>query len=122
MDLIFGDIHYRLGIGAHNSFMSIAGHLGGPNVQRLAQAFRKASQNLQGRLFVSLEGLKSVDSAALALLVREKKALSERHCEAVFVDVPAPIMKLLDGAHLTSLFEIVPTLKEAEAKYGQAFH
>lgn len=122
MDLIFGDIHYRLGIGAHNGFLSIAGHLVGPNVQKLALAFRKASHELKGPLFVSLEGLKSVDSAALAVLVREKKALSERHCDAVFVDVPGPIMKLLDGAHLTSLFEIVPTLKEAEAKYGQALH
>jgi anti-anti-sigma factor len=122
MDLIFGDIHYRLGFGPHNGFLGIAGNLCGQNAQRLSHAFRKVGQHLKGRLFVSLEGLKALDSAAITLLLNEKKALHERHCEVVFVDVPANILKVLDGAHLTSLFEIVPTLQEAEAKYGYSMN
>lgn len=122
MDLIFGDVHYRLGFGAQNGYLSIAGNLCGQNTQRLVHAFHKVSQNLKGRLFVSLEGLKSVDSSALNLFIREKQKLLERHCEVVFVNVPADILMLMRGADLNSAFEFVPTLQEAEAKYGYALH
>ncbi len=122
MDLIFGDVQYTLGFGARNGFLGIAGNLCGQNSHRLTHAFNKAAKYLQGSLFVSFRGLKALDSLAMTLFLQQKAMLDARHCQVVFVDVPAEILKLLDGAHLTSVFEVVPTLQEAEAKYGVALN
>jgi anti-anti-sigma regulatory factor len=122
MDLIFGDMHYTLGFGPHNGFLGIAGNLCGPNTLKLGPAFRKAAQHLKGRLFVSFDGLKSLDTGAMTFFLQQKKVLDDLHCEVVLVDVPANILLLLDGAQLTSVFEIVATRQEAEAKYGYAYN
>ncbi len=122
MDLIFGDIHYRLGFGAQNGFLGIAGNLVGKNTQRLVQAFRKIGPQVKGRLIVSLEGLKSLDNSAISLFLREKQRLKEQHCDMIFVDVPAPILTLMHDTGLDTSLDFTPTLREVEAKYGQVLH
>ena len=120
MDIIFGDVHYTLNLGEVNGFLGIAGNLSGANAQRMTAMFRKVVDRLQGRLFLSLEGLKALDSMAIGLLVQNKKVLDDTNHPVVLVDVPPNIRALLDGAHISDLFEIVPTLQEAEIKYGRS--
>jgi len=122
MDLIFGDVHYTLGFGNKNAFLGIAGNLCGKNAERLRHAFAKIAQRLKGRLFVSLDGLKTLDSLAIALFLQQKKVLAALNCEIVLVDVPEPILLILNKTDLNSVFEILPTRQEAELKYGYALN
>jgi anti-anti-sigma factor len=122
MDVILGDLNYTLGVGQANTFLRIAGNLAGANAARLHAILERALTHASGKLIFSLQGCYSIDSAALAALACQHKTLADRAVEMVLVDVPAQIRAALEGSHLDSLFEIVPSLKDAEKKYGPAVY
>lgn len=122
MDVILGDLNYTLGVGPANTFLRVAGNLAGANVSKLSAILNRTLEHARGQLILSLQGCYSIDSAGLAALARQHKALAERAVAIVLVDVPAQILAALEGSHLASLFEIVPSLREAEQKYGRAVY
>jgi anti-anti-sigma regulatory factor len=119
MNVTLGDLSYTLGIGPSSSFLRLAGNLCGSNTSKLSSIMQRALVHVQGRLFLSLQGCHTIDSQALALLARQRAALGER-CDVVLVDVPAQLQKVLEGSHIAALFEIMPSLQDAEKKYGHA--
>ena len=120
MDMILGDLNYTLGVGPTNTFLRVAGNLAGTNVAKLSTIFNRTLAHAKGKLFVSLQGCSCIDSQALAALAHQHKALGALCREMVLVDVPAQILQVLEGSHLATLFEIFPSLQEAEKKYGRA--
>lgn len=122
MDVILGDLNYTFGVGPGNTFLRVAGNLAGGNASRLNSIFNRTLAHARGKFIMSLQGCYSIDSAALAAFAQQHKALTERAMEMVLVDVPTQIMAALEGSHLASLFEIVPSLQEAEKKYGRAVY
>lgn len=120
MDVILGDLNYTLGVGQSNTFLRLAGNLAGANAARLNAVFNRILAHARGKLILSLQGCLTIDSAGLAAFAGQRKALAERAVEIVLVEVPAQILSALEGSHLASLFEIIPSLKEAEKKYGRA--
>jgi anti-anti-sigma factor len=122
MNVLLGDMNYTLGIGPANTFLRVAGNLAGGNVVKLHGIFDRVLSHARGTFILSLQGCSSIDSAALAALARQHKALAERAIEIVLVDVPAQIMAALEGSHMDSLFEFAPSLQEAEKKYGRAVY
>lgn len=120
MNVTLGDLSYTLGIGPTSSFLQLAGNLCGNNAGKLSSIMQRAMMHVQGRLFLSLQGCHSIDSQALALLAHQRAALGERCREVVLVDVPVQLMKVLEGSHIAALFEILPSLQDAEKKYGHA--
>ncbi len=120
MDVILGDLNYTLGVGRANTFLRVAGNLAGGNAAKLHVILNRALAHASGKLIFSLQGCYSIDSAALAALARQHQAFAEKAMEMVLVDVPAQIRAALEGSHLDSLFEIFPSLREAELKYGPA--
>ena len=122
MDVILGDLNYTLGVGPANTFLRVAGNLAGGNVTKLSAILNRTLAHASGKLIFSLQGCSAIDSAGLAALARQHKALAEKAVQIVLVDVPAQILAALEGSHLAPLFEIVPSLREAEAKYGRAIY
>lgn len=120
MNVTLGDLSYTLGIGPSSSFLQLAGNLCGSNAGKLSSIMNRAMLHVQGRLFLSLRGCNAIDSQALALLAHQRAALGERCREVVLVDVPVQLMKVLEGSHIAALFEILPSLQDAEKKYGHA--
>ncbi|MDB5048156.1 MAG: hypothetical protein JWO30_1227 [Fibrobacteres bacterium] len=120
MDVILGDLNYTLGVGGTNTFLRVAGNLAGNNAAKLSTIFNRTLAHAKGKLFLSLQGCYSIDSTALAALAVQHKALGNLAREMVLVDVPSQIMQVLEGTHLASLFEIFPSLQDAEKKYGRA--
>lgn len=120
MDVILGDLNYTLGVGQTNTFLRVAGNLAGGNSAKLSSIFNRTMTHARGKLFLSLQGCYAIDSIALAAFAQHHKALTERTMEMVLVDVPSQILTVLEGNHLASLFEIFPSLQEAEKKYGRA--
>jgi anti-anti-sigma regulatory factor len=109
-----------LGIGPSSSFLRLAGNLCGSNSGKLGSIMQRAMLHVQGRLFLSLQGCSAIDSQALAMLAHQRAALGERCRDVVLVDVPVQLMKVLEGSHIAALFEILPSLQDAEKKYGHA--
>jgi anti-anti-sigma factor len=122
MDVILGDLNYTFGVGPGNTFLRVAGNLAGSNAAKLNSIFNRTLAHARGKLILSLQGCSSIDSTALAAFAQQHKALTERAMEMVLVDVPTQILAALEGSHLASLFEIVPSLQEAEKKYGRAVY
>ena len=122
MDVLLGDLNYTLGVGRANTFLRVAGNLAGANVAKLHVILNRALAHASGKLIFSLQGCYAIDSAGLAALARQHKALAEKAMAMVLVDVPAQVRAALEGSHLDSLFEIVPSLQEAERKYGPAVY
>ena len=122
MDVILGDLNYTLGIGQANTFLRVAGNLAGGNAAKLHSVLNRALAHARGKMILSLQGCSSIDSAALAALARQHKALAEKAVEMVLVDVPSQVLAALEGSHLAPLFEIFPSLREAEEKYGRAVY
>jgi len=122
MDVILGDLKYTLGVGRANTFLRVAGNLAGGNAARLHLILNRALAHASGKLIFSLQGCYSIDSAALAALARNHQAFADKAKEMVLVDVPAQIQAALEGSHLDALFEIFPSLQEAEKKYGPAVY
>jgi anti-anti-sigma factor len=120
MNVTLGDLSYTLGIGPSSSFLRLAGNLGGSNTSKLSHIMQRALVHVQGRLFLSLQGCNAIDSQTLALLAHQRAALGERCREVVLVDVPDRLQKVLEGSHIAALFEILPSLQDAEKKYGHA--
>jgi anti-anti-sigma factor len=120
MDVILGDLNYTLGVGGTNTFLRVAGNLAGGNAAKLSAIFNRTLAHAKGKLFLSLQGCYTIDSIALAALAHQHKAMTNLAQEMVLVDVPSQIMQVLEGSHLASLFEIFPSLREAEQKYGPA--
>jgi anti-anti-sigma regulatory factor len=100
--------------------LRLAGNLCGSNAARLSSIMQRALVHVQGRLFLSLQGCHGIDSQALALLAHQRAALGERCRDVILVDVPAHLLKVLEGSHIAALFEILPSLQDAEKKYGHA--
>lgn len=119
MDVILGDLNYTLGVGQAHTFLRVAGNLAGGNAAKLHGVLNRALAHARGKLILSLQGCSSIDSAALAALARQHKDMAEKTVEMVLVDVPSQILAALEGSQLASLFEIVPSLQEAEKKYGR---
>ena len=122
MDVILGDLNYTLGVGGTNTFLRVAGNLAGNNAAKLSAIFTRTLAHAKGKLFLSLQGCYTIDSTALATLALQHKALGHLAREMVLVDVPSQILQVLEGSHLASLFEIFPSLREAEEKYGRAVY
>ena len=120
MNVTLGDLSYTLGIGPSSSFLRLAGNLCGSNTNKLSSIMQRALVHVQGRLFLSLQGCHAIDSQALALLAHQRAALGERCRDVVLVDVPVQLQKVLEGSHIAALFEILPSLQDAEKKYGHA--
>jgi anti-anti-sigma factor len=120
MDVILGDISYTLGVGPGHTFLRVAGNLCGSNAPKLSSVFQRGITHLRGKLFLSLQGCYSIDSQGLAFLALQGKNLGDRCRDVVLVDVPSQILKVLEGSHITSLFETFPSLEDAEKKYGHA--
>jgi anti-anti-sigma factor len=120
MNVTLGDLSYTLGIGPTSSLLRLAGNLGGTNAARLGAMMQRALRHVQGRLFLSLQGCSAIDSQTLALLAHHRAALGERCRDVVLVDVPAQVQMVLEGSHIAALFEILPSLQDAEKKYGHA--
>ena len=120
MNVTLGDLNYTLGVGQTNTFLRVAGNLAGTNAAKLTAIFNRTLSHARGKLFLSLQGCYTIDSQALASLAMQHKALGHLAREMVLVDVPAQILQVLEGSHLSSLFEIFPSLQEAEKKYGSA--
>lgn len=122
MDVILGDMNYTLGVGQANTFLRVAGNLAGGNVAKLHGILNRTLSHARGTFILSLQGCSAIDSAAIAALARQHKALAEKAIEIVLVDVPTQIKAALVGSHMDSLFEFVPSLEEAEKKYGRAVY
>lgn len=122
MNVILGDLNYTLGVGQANTFLRVAGNLAGGNSAKLHAVLNRALAHAQGKLILSLQGASAIDSAALAALARQHKALAEKAMEMVLVDVPSQILAALEGSHMVPLFEIFPSLREAEEKYGRTVY
>ena len=122
MDVILGDLNYTLGVGQANTFLRVAGNLAGTNAAKLTSIFNRTMTHAHGRLFLSLQGCYCIDSMAMAAFAQQHKALTERAMEMVLVDVPSQILAILEGNHLASLFEIFPSVQDAEKKYGRAIY
>lgn len=120
MNVTLGDLNYTLGVGQTNTFLRVAGNLAGTNASKLTAIFNRTLSHARGMLFLSLQGCYTIDSQVLASLAIQHKALGHLAREMVLVDVPAQILQVLEGSHLASLFEIFPSLQEAEKKYGSA--
>jgi anti-anti-sigma factor len=120
MDVILGDLSYTLGVGQTNTFLRVAGNLAGGNSAKLNTIFNRTLAHARGKLFLSLQGCYTIDSVALAAIALQHKALGNLAREMVLVDVPSQILQILEGSHLASLFEIFPSLQDAEKKYGRA--
>ena len=120
MNVTLGDLSYTLGIGPSSSFLRLAGNLCGSNTSKLSSIMQRALVHVQGRLFLSLQGCHSIDSRTLALLAHQRAALGDRCRDVVLVDVPEQLRKVLEGSHIAALFEILPSLQDAEKKYGHA--
>jgi anti-anti-sigma factor len=120
MDVTLGDLNYTLGIGQTNTFLRVAGNLAGSNAAKLSAIFNRTLSHAKGKLFLSLQGCYTIDSQALATLASQHKALGHLAREMVLVDVPSQILQVLEGSQLASLFEIFPSLQDAEKKYGRA--
>lgn len=118
MNVILGDLNYQIGIGRDNSLLYIAGNWCGNNAIKLGVNFVKVIQHVHGKLFLDLEGCKSMDSIALNWLIQLQKILGDKCLGMVLVNVPTPMLEILKGSHIHSLYEILPTLGEAEKKYG----
>lgn len=122
MNVTLGDLNYTLGVGDDNTFLRLAGNLGGANAAKLASVFQKSILHIHGKLFLSLQGCYSIDSQTLAALAVHQKRMAERCFEMVLVDVPAQILQVLEMSQLKSCFEIIPSLQDAEDKYGHSVH
>ncbi len=120
MDVILGDLNYTLGVGQANTFLRVAGNLAGANAARLNAVFNRAVTHARGKLILSLQGCSAIDSAALAAFARQHKVMAEKAMDMVLVEVPSQILSALESSHLAPLFEIIPSLQEAEKKYGRA--
>jgi anti-anti-sigma factor len=120
MNVTLGDLNYTLGVGANNAFLRLAGNLAGTNAAKLSSVFQRTITHARGKLFVSLQGCYTIDSQALAALALHHKNLTACCREIILVDVPTQVLQALELSHLTSLFEIFPSLAEAEKKYGHA--
>ena len=120
MDVILGDLNYTLGVGQTNTFLRVAGNLTGSNAAKLTTVFNRTLSHARGKLFLSLQGCYTIDSQTLAVIAQQHKALGELCREMVLVDVPSQILQVLEGSHITSLFEVFPSLQDAEKKYGHA--
>ncbi len=120
MDVTLGDLNYTLGVGENNVFLRLAGNLCGGNAAKVTQIFQRTITHVRGKLFLSLQGCYTIDSQALAALTVHHKNLSDRCREMVLVDVPSQILQALIIGQVASLFEIFPSLAEAEKKYGNA--
>ncbi len=120
MDVLLGDLSYTLGVGQTNTFLRVAGNLAGSNAAKLSAIFNRTLAHAKGKLFLSLQGCYTIDSTALAALVSQHRAMGNLAREMVLVDVPSQILQILEGSHLASLFEIFPSLEDAEKKYGRA--
>ncbi|MDB5106681.1 MAG: hypothetical protein JWP91_4370 [Fibrobacteres bacterium] len=120
MDVTLGDLNYTLGIGQTNTFLRVAGNLAGNNAAKLSAIFNRTLAHARGKLFLSLQGCYTIDSQALATLANQHKALGHLAREMVLVDVPTQILQVLEGSQLATLFEIFPSLEDAEKKYGRA--
>ena len=120
MDVTLGDLNYTLGVGGTNTFLRVAGNLAGGNASKLSAIFNRTLAHAKGKLFLSLQGCYTIDSQALAALATQHKALGHLAREMVLVDVPSQILSVLEGSQLSTLFEIFPSLEDAEKKYGRA--
>jgi anti-anti-sigma factor len=120
MNVLLGDLSYTLGVGPTNTFLRVAGNLAGGNAAKLTAIFNRTLAHAKGKLFLSLQGCYTIDSASLAALASQHRALGSLAREMVLVDVPSQILQVLEGSHLDSLFEIFPSLADAEKKYGRA--
>lgn len=120
MNVTLGDLHYTLGVGPENTFLHLAGNLGGGNASKMTAVFQRTITHARGKVFLSLQGCYTFDAQAMAALDQHRKQLGERCREMVLVDVPAQILKALEIGQLASLFEIFPSLGDAEKKYGLA--
>ncbi len=121
MDVTLGDLNYTLGVGQGNTFLRLAGNLCGVNnAAKLSTVFRRALTHARGKLFLSLQGCYTIDSQALAVLVHQHKELGERCRDMVLMDVPVQIQRILESAQISALWEIFPSLQDAEKKYGHA--
>ena len=122
MDVTLGDLNYTLGIGQTNTFLRVAGNLAGNNAAKLSTIFNRPLAHARGKLFLSLQGCYTIDSQALAVLAQHHKNMRDRCLEMVLVDVPAQILHALELSQIASLFEIFPSLEDAEKKYGHAVY
>jgi anti-anti-sigma factor len=120
MNVTLGDLNYTLGVGADNTFLRLAGNLCGTNAAKMAAVFQRTITHARGKLFLSLQGCYTIDSQAVAALALHHKNLGERCRDMVLVDVPSQILHALEMSQVASLFEIFPSLQEAEKKYGHA--
>jgi anti-anti-sigma regulatory factor len=118
MNVILGDFNYTLGVGQGNTFLKLAGNLCGSNAARLSTVFQRAMLHVSGKFFLSLQGCKEMDEQILALLIQQQVAMGEKCRDLVLVDVPSQILKILETTSFTTLCEILPSLREAENKYG----
>ena len=120
MSVTLGDLNYTLGVGQDNTFLHLAGNLAGANAAKIKSIFQRTITHARGKLFLSLQGCYTFDAQAMAALDHHRKQMGERCREMVLVDVPAQILKALEISQLASLFEIIPSLDDAEKKYGLA--
>ena len=121
MNVLLGDMNYTLGINEGNTFLRLAGNLGGGNLVRLGVIFQRGLNQLRGRFFLSLRGCQAIDSQVLAFLAQQQKSILGAGRALVLVDVPSQILKVLEDSSFAALCEVIPSLAEAEKKYGQIF-
>ena len=120
MNVTLGDLNYTLGVGPENTFLRLAGNLCGSNALKMAAVFQRTITHARGRLYISLQGCNTIDSQAAAALALHRKNMGERCRDMILVDVPAQILQALEICQIASLFEIFPSLDDAEKKYGHA--
>jgi anti-anti-sigma regulatory factor len=119
LDITLGDLNYTLGIGQENTFLRLAGNVGGShNARKLNVVFQRAIQHMRGKLFLSLQGCYTMDADTVAFFAEQRKALGIQARDIILVEVPSQIQAVMDKCQISSLFEIFPSLHEAEKKYG----
>jgi anti-anti-sigma factor len=118
MNVTLGDLNYTLGVGQDNTFLNFAGNLCGSNATKMAKVFQRTVTHAQGKLFLSLQGCYNIDSQALAALAFHHKIMIEHCRQVILVDVPSQILQALEISQLASLFEIFPSLEDAEKIHG----
>ncbi len=120
LDVILGDMNYQLGIGQTNSLIRLAGNWSGTHARQLASAFQKALIQPASRLLVSLAECRTIDAQVLQLLKAQQPIFESQSKTILITDIPARLADVIRSSGLNELYETIPSLSEAERKYGQA--
>ena len=106
LDVVLGDTHCLFKLGKHGAFLRITGNWTGEKTAKLGGIISKAVNELKGSLLLSLEGCRSMDAQAVAMLLKLEEQLSTLGKSLELVAVPNSLRALFEGTRLVPNTEI----------------